>query len=109
MDRFAVEEGGRLYTRYCQPCHGESGQGDGRFYASSLQPAPADFTAPAFRSSHTDQRLREAIIGGSASVGKSDLCPPWGKTFLATEVDYLVAYIRKLQEAQKDARGDALP
>lgn len=100
-DRFALEEGGRLYTRYCAPCHGESGKGDGRFYASSLTPAPADFTDAAF--SRSDQRLREAIVDGSRNVGRSELCPPWGRTLSPADVDYVVAYIRQLQHGKERA------
>lgn len=105
--RFAVEEGGRLYAHYCQACHGESGRGDGRFYASSLEPAPADFTAPAFRSARTDDQLHAAIALGSRRMGKSDLCPAWGQTFSTTEVGYLVAYIRQLQRTQEKAPANA--
>lgn len=108
-DRFAVEEGGRLYAHYCQACHGESGRGDGRFYASSLEPAPADFTAPAFRNARTDDQLHAAIAGGSRRVGKSDLCPAWGQTFSTTEVGYLVAYIRQLHRTQETAPANAFP
>ncbi len=106
-DRFAVEEGGRLYAHYCQACHGESGRGDGRFYASSLEPTPADFTAPAFHSARTDDQLHTAIAGGSRRVGRSDLCPAWEHTFSSTEVGYLVTYIRRLQGTQETAPANA--
>lgn len=100
-DRFALDEGGRLYARYCSPCHGESGRGDGRFYASSLSPAPPDFTDPAFLRS--DQRLREAIASGSHGVGRSDLCPPWGHTLSSADLDDVASYIRHLQHVQSGA------
>lgn len=106
QDRFALEEGGRIYARYCRPCHGESGRGDGRFYASSLNPAPPDFTDTAFRNSHPERQLRQVIIGGSAAAGKSDLCPAWGKTFSPTEVDYLIAHIQQLRQSKQSA-GDS--
>lgn len=108
-DRFAMEEGGRLYAHYCQACHGESGRGDGRFYASSLEPTPADFTTPSFRNARTDDQLHAAIAGGSRAVGKSDLCPAWGQTFSATDVGYLVAYIRQLQRTRETAPASAFP
>lgn len=100
-DRFAVEEGGRLYGRYCAPCHGESGKGDGRFYASSLTPVPPDFTDPAF--SRSDPVLRDAIAGGSRSVGRSELCPAWGRTLSSADVDYVAGYIRQLQHEKERA------
>ncbi len=106
-DRFAVEEGGRLYAHYCQACHGESGRGDGRFYASSLDATPADLTAPAFHKARTDNQLHAAIAGGSRAVGKSDLCPAWGHTFSTEDVGYLVAHIRQLNGTRDTAPSDA--
>lgn len=105
---FAAEEGGRLYSHYCQLCHGESGQGNGRYYASSLEPPPADFSAPSFVQSMTEAQLRRAIVGGSAAMGKSDLCPAWGKTFAPKEVDYLIAHIRQLQNHTETSSANAL-
>lgn len=44
-DVSSVAAGGRLYRALCAQCHGERGQGDGPL-ARSLNPAPADLTAP---------------------------------------------------------------
>jgi mono/diheme cytochrome c family protein len=101
-DRFAVEEGGRLFGHYCAPCHGESGRGDGRYYASGLEPLPADLTNPELAKAQSDAALSQAISEGSAGRGKSNLCPGWGATLTPTEIAYLVRYIRHLQsESQK--------
>ena len=100
---FAIEQGARSFNHYCAPCHGESGHGDGRFFASSLEPAPPDFTSPEFRSTYTDGRLRDAIGRGSAALGKSDLCPAWGTTFSNNTVNYLIAYIRQLQQRKESS------
>lgn len=96
-DRFAAEEGGRLFQKYCAPCHGPEGQGDGRFFASGLSPTPAALASAEFGRSRSDPDLVRAITHGSAAVGKSDLCPAWGHTFSAPEISYLVTHIRKLQ------------
>jgi len=107
---FAEEDGRRLYGAYCAPCHGELGQGDGRFYAPSLEPRPPDFTETSFVESRSDEDLFRAIQGGSASIGKSDLCPPWGKTFRKEEIKHLVAYIRRLQQRTEGAaKNDGAP
>ena len=101
LGRFAVEEGERLYQEYCSPCHGESGRGDGRFWAYALEPVPADFSDPSFL--RMDRQLYRAISEGSASIGKSDLCPPWGKTFSSTEIEYLIVHIRQLRKNSENA------
>ena len=92
---FAREEGGRLYGKYCAPCHGVNGKGDGTYFATGLQPRPADFTDREFMEVRTDQDLFRVISGGSTSVGRSNLCPPWGYTFNETEIEYLIRYIRR--------------
>ncbi|HWR00475.1 MAG TPA: cytochrome c [Chlorobaculum sp.] len=91
---FDIKEGKRLFTRYCAICHGESGDGTGQYYGSSLQPSPANFTDKAFMKTMTEEALTKSITGGSASVGKSNMCPPWGKTFESDEIECLVAYIK---------------
>ncbi len=101
---FAQEEGGRLFESYCQSCHGEFGWGDGRFYASSLEPPPPDFTEASFVESTTDEDMIRAITEGTAGIGKSDLCPAWGRTFRAEEITYLVTHIRWMQ-AQAEAES----
>lgn len=100
VDRFALEEGGRLFQKYCAPCHGPAGRGDGRFFASSLSPPPPDLTSAEFERSRNDADLIRVINLGTSAIGKSDLCPSWGKTFSATEIEYLVAFIRVFQQQQ---------
>ena len=103
-DRFEVTEGGRSYKHYCAVCHGSEGRGDGRFFASTLSPAPPDFTKPEWRSEWSDNHLAAAITVGTAARGKSDLCPAWGETFSDVEIRYLAAYIRELQRQAGAAR-----
>ncbi|NTU58689.1 MAG: cytochrome c [Chlorobiaceae bacterium] len=91
---FDVKEGKRLFSHYCSVCHGETGDGTGQYYGSSLQPSPANFTDKAFMKNMTDESLTKSITGGSASVGKSNMCPPWGKTFESDEIECLVAYVK---------------
>jgi mono/diheme cytochrome c family protein len=102
---FAVKEGGRLYQHYCSVCHGTEGRGDGRFFASTLSPAPTDFTKPEWRVEWSDNHLVAAITVGTAARGKSDLCPAWGETFSSVEIQYLVAYIRELQHQARTVRS----
>ena len=95
---FDIKEGKRLFNHYCSVCHGESGDGTGQYYGSSLQPSPANFTDKAFMKTMTTEALTRSITGGSASVGKSNMCPPWGKTFESDEIECLVAYIKSFSK-----------
>ena len=93
-------EGKRLFARYCATCHGESGQGDGQ-NAYNLDPKP-----PAFQQSlqaHAPTYWRQIIEGGSAAVGRSPLCPPWGRALSAREIDALSAYLAALGRAASPA------
>ncbi|MBI3752693.1 MAG: hypothetical protein HY266_01445, partial [Deltaproteobacteria bacterium] len=40
--------------------------------------------------------IENAISGGGASVSKSTIMPPWGKTLTDAEIKDLTAYLRKL-------------
>lgn len=89
---YAFREGRRLYNHYCGVCHGEAGDGSGQYYG--LTPTPANFTDKAFMKSLPDEKLFKAINEGSAAVGKSNMCPPWGRSFNPEEIEFIVAYIR---------------
>jgi len=86
-------QGKHLFLHYCATCHGDEGRGDGQ-NASNLTPPPPDLTAPA--SARTAALLKKVIIEGSASVGRSPLSPPWGRSLSGQEIDYLVAYCQSL-------------
>ena len=47
--------------------------------------------------SRTDEDIIQAITEGTLAIGKSDLCPAWGKTFRTEEIGYLLTHIRWLQ------------
>ncbi len=92
----SIREGGHLFAHYCSPCHGETGDGFGRYYAYELNPRPPDFTAPGFLENRSDERLHLSISEGTIALDKSNMCPPWGNTFLDDEIGYLTSYIKKL-------------
>lgn len=86
-------DGKRLFEHYCATCHGDTGEGDGQ-NAFDLDPPP-----PNFRESLGTQSTsgwRQIIEGGSASVGRSPLCPPWGHTLTVGDIDALIAYLAVL-------------
>jgi mono/diheme cytochrome c family protein len=64
------KEGGKLYARYCAPCHGLRGDGKG-FNAKNLDPRPANHTDAGFMGKKTDGELYDAVSGGGRAAGKS--------------------------------------
>jgi mono/diheme cytochrome c family protein len=93
---YNLREGKRLFNHYCAICHGESGDGTGQYYGYGLSPSPANFTDKAFMKTMSDEQMFKAISEGSAGVGKSNMCPPWGKTFDKDEIECMIAHIKKL-------------
>ncbi len=82
-----------IYAHYCAHCHGEDGQGSGRLWATELTPKPADLTATKL----DPDALVKFITEGSAASGKSNLCPPWGRTIPPQAVERLALYLLSLR------------
>lgn len=95
-DAFSTREGKRLFLHYCLPCHGENGDGFGKYFGFGLEPQPPNFTTKEFKENRNDEQLFLAISGGSKAVGKSNLCPPWGNTFHKEEINIIINYIKNL-------------
>lgn len=94
---FEVRNGRVIYLEHCAPCHGDTGKGNGKYYASSLKPKPRDFTNPGFSDRVSKEYLTEVIKKGTASVGKSPYCPPWGNTLKEDEqIENIIAFIKTL-------------
>ncbi len=91
---FELKEGKRLFNHYCFECHGETGDGSGQYYGFSLTPQPANFTDNAFMKTLNDETIFKVISEGSASIGRSNMCPPWGKSMDKEEIECLVAYVK---------------
>lgn len=91
-----------LYAHYCAHCHGDDATGSGRLWASDLSPQPADLTAMAADRDY----LIAAIRDGSAAHGKSNLCPPWGRTITPADIERLAHYIASLGSQSAQARTE---
>lgn len=99
--------GKRLYTRYCQVCHGEEGAGDG-FNAYNLQSSlgivPADLTDSTFVTTSTDSSVLSAISDGSPDGARLGCLLPWGQTLSPLELIDVAGYVRTL--ATKSAKNE---
>lgn len=86
-------DGKRVFVHYCVTCHGETGEGDGQ-NAFNLDPKPPDFRASL--KTHEPAYWRQIVEAGSVAVGRSPLCPPWGRTLASGDIDALVSYLGAL-------------
>ncbi len=91
----------KTFQHYCGPCHGLTGEGDGRYYAAALTPKPADLTAKEV-STRDDEYLFEWISRGSNAMGKSNLCPPWGRTIQEKQIRGIIAHMKALSTKNED-------
>lgn len=81
----------KLYKQYCSLCHGETGKGDG-INAYNLDPRPADLTEVC--KMKEDEYIISIITGGTKSVGKSSLCPPYGKLIQSDDIAAIISYLK---------------
>ena len=81
-----------IFRHYCAHCHGEDAKGGGRLWASDLSPEPPDLTVL-----NDKQYVIAVIRNGSEAQGKSNLCPPWGRTISPANVERLAQYIFSLR------------
>jgi len=103
----AVEaQGHRLFVARCATCHGASGRGDGQ-NAYNLDPSPPDFQESLAKLSVADRR--RVVEGGTAALGRSPLCPPYGRSLTADEVDAVVAWLDVAARKAKDAPAEDEP
>ena len=91
---YSLRVGEKLYTKYCEICHGAAGDGKG-FNAYTLEVQPRDFTNRQYMNALADSRLAETIREGGRGVNKSVLMQTWGGTLSPLEINYLVQYLRQ--------------
>jgi mono/diheme cytochrome c family protein len=82
--------GHRVFLQRCATCHGPEGRGDGQ-NAYNLQPPPPDFQESLAKLSPADRR--QIVEGGTAALGRSPLCPPWGRSLGPDDVDAVLAWV----------------
>jgi mono/diheme cytochrome c family protein len=91
-DALSAQEarGHRVFLQRCATCHGPQGRGDGQ-NAYNLDPPPPDFQESLAKLPPADRR--KVIEGGTAALGRSALCPPWGRSLGPDDVDALLAWL----------------
>jgi mono/diheme cytochrome c family protein len=97
--------GHRVFLQRCATCHGPQGRGDGQ-NAYNLEPPPPDFQESLARLSPADRR--KVVEGGTVALGRSPLCPPWGRTLGADDVDTVLAWL-DVASRPSPAESEATP
>jgi len=98
--------GKRVFGQRCATCHGATGRGDGQ-NAYNLQPPPPDFQESLAALSVEDRRT--VIEGGTVALGRSSLCPPWGRSLGGDEVEALLAYMEVMEQPTEEDEGEGTP
>jgi mono/diheme cytochrome c family protein len=94
--------GHRVFLQRCATCHGPQGRGDGQ-NAYNLQPPPPDFQESLAKLPVGDRR--KVIEGGTAALGRSPLCPAWGRSLGPDDVDALLAWLEAAARPPAAAPG----
>ncbi|CAN5541276.1 hypothetical protein BH23BAC1_BH23BAC1_37690 [soil metagenome] len=85
-------QGEELYNMYCSACHGESGHGDGS-PGGVFGPKPANFHDKEVK------KQSDGVLYWKISTGRG-IMPPFEDIFSEEQRWQLVAYLRKLSEAE---------
>lgn len=87
----AQVKGMKLYKQYCRICHGDGGKGDG-FNAFNLNPKPTDLTEVC--KAKEDEYIIKVVTEGTKAVGKTSLCPPYGRVIPREDVYTIISYMK---------------
>ena len=98
--------GKQVFAERCAACHGPAGRGDGQ-NAYNLQPPPPDFQESLGALPLSDRR--RIIEDGTTALGRSPLCPPWGPSLRAEEIEALLAYLDVMARPTEDEEEPAGP
>jgi len=81
-----------MFNIVCASCHGTAGDGTGPAGAA-LDPAPANFTDPAFWAARDMDRIVTVIRDGATAVGGSSLMVGWSASFTPDQIQQLADYV----------------
>jgi mono/diheme cytochrome c family protein len=82
--------GGRIYTQYCVPCHGEKGDAQTDL-GRALVPHPRDFTKAAEVTRISDEQMTRVISRGSPGTAMA----PWGGVLDPEDIRRVILFIRQ--------------
>lgn len=87
----SIYRGSIVFEKYCQKCHGPTGEGNGRA-AKLYDPPPANLVT-----SDKDDVHKELIIrNGGKAIGRSEFMPPWGEELTDEQVEDVVRFLGEI-------------
>jgi mono/diheme cytochrome c family protein len=96
-DAAAVERGATMFGTYCVPCHGATGQGDGRVVAHGF-PAPPSLLSESTRAM-SDAEVFDAITSGLGTM------PSYGPQIAGEDRWKTILHLRRLQQQAPTPRA----
>jgi DMSO reductase family type II enzyme heme b subunit len=91
----ALDRGAQLYTKYCAICHGEEGDGAGKF-AYLMNPRPRNFRQGNFKLATTENQIPsdDDLLQTISDGMPGSAMPPWGH-MPRSDLMALVRYVRQ--------------
>jgi mono/diheme cytochrome c family protein len=84
----SIYRGSIVFEKYCQRCHGLTGEGNGRA-AKLYDPKPANLVT-----SDKNRMYKELIIRkGGESMGRSKFMPPWDNELTDEQIHDVVTFL----------------
>ncbi|WP_130472769.1 c-type cytochrome [Candidatus Magnetaquicoccus inordinatus] len=92
-DAAVLKEGGKIYTKKCAKCHGETGDGKGSA-AGELTIKPMDMSAPGYMAGRKDGQLFWIMMNGSPNTDMKAFGPGSEQNYSEEEIWKVIAYMR---------------
>ena len=91
-----LTRGGELFAKYCTICHGDNGDGTGKF-AYLMNPRPRDFRQGDFKLATTQNQIPtdDDLVRTISRGMPGSAMPPWNHLPL-TDLQSLAAYVRQI-------------
>jgi cytochrome c oxidase cbb3-type subunit 2 len=106
-----VSRGAHLYMKYCQPCHGAEGAGDGPA-VNTLDTPPRDFTAGEYKFRSTNLAMLPTAGDLYRTIAQGvpgTAMPGWDRRLADREMWAIVAFLETLTPGYDDEQRRPLP
>ncbi|NGZ06817.1 MAG: cytochrome c [Magnetococcales bacterium] len=92
-DEAIIKEGGKIYTKKCQKCHGETGDGKGSA-AGELTIKPTNLSAPGYLASRKDGQLLWILLQGSPNTEMKAYGPGSEQNYSEEDLWKVITFMR---------------
>jgi hypothetical protein len=102
-----AKNGERIYKSACTSCHGSNGQGAPKAISAFEQPSTfPDFTRCDQTTAEVNSAYKAVIVHGGPNRGFSQIMPAFGEALNSSEIDDVIAYVRKFCRSSGWPRGE---